>query len=86
MASRAFEPQPLDILLSAIPGLPRPLLDRLVARMIEHLDAIDGDADHEPDDFPEDDDPLEIDDLGGIGFWGTDQRRCIMPLLQYVVQ
>jgi hypothetical protein len=42
---------PLDQLLSTIPSLPRPLLDRLVARMIEHLDDLDGDADHEEPDL-----------------------------------
>lgn len=39
---------PLDVLLSAIPSLPRPLLSRLTARMIERLDEIDGDPDLEP--------------------------------------
>lgn len=43
MASRAptYAPgwvTPLDMLLSAIPTLPRPLLARLVARAIEHMD------------------------------------------------
>lgn len=48
----------LDQLLSTLPSLPRPLLDRLVARMIDHLDEIDGDPDFEPDDFAEVEDGL----------------------------
>ncbi len=40
---------PLDALLSALPSLPRPLLSRLVARAIERLDEIDGEADLEAD-------------------------------------
>lgn len=50
---------PLDIALSVIPSLPRPLLARFVARAIERLDAEDGDPDLEPDDFHEDDTPCE---------------------------
>lgn len=38
---------PLSQALSIIPSLPRPLLSRLVARAIERLDEIDGDADLE---------------------------------------
>lgn len=40
---------PLDALLASIPSLPRPILSRLTARMIEQLDAIDGDPDLEED-------------------------------------
>lgn len=47
MATRAYQPDPLDTLLAAIPSLPRPILARLVARMIERMDEIDGDADDE---------------------------------------
>jgi len=47
MATRAHEPQPLDVLLSTIPSLPRPVLARLTTRLIEHLDEIDGDPDFE---------------------------------------
>lgn len=39
---------PIEALLSAIPGLPRPVLARLTARMIDRLDEIDGDPDSEP--------------------------------------
>jgi hypothetical protein len=34
-------------MLRMIPSLPRPILDRLVARMIERLDHLDGDPDLE---------------------------------------
>jgi hypothetical protein len=50
MASRAHTATPLDVLLSSIPSLPRPMLARLVERAIEHLDAVDGDPDIEPED------------------------------------
>ncbi|KQN19451.1 hypothetical protein ASE86_13350 [Sphingomonas sp. Leaf33] len=40
---------PVDLLLSAIPSLPRPALDRLVDRAIEHMDDDDGDPDIEPE-------------------------------------
>jgi hypothetical protein len=43
---------PLDLLLSAIPSLPRPILSRLTARLIEQMDALDGDPDLEEDDWP----------------------------------
>ena len=38
---------PLDMLLSAIPSLPRSVLDRLTAQLIDHLDEMDGDPDLE---------------------------------------
>jgi hypothetical protein len=39
----------LDDALAAWPSLPRPLLNRLVANLIEHLDGQDGDHDLEAD-------------------------------------
>lgn len=50
-------PLPLDMLLSAIPSLPRAALDRLTARMIDRLDEMDGDLDLE----------LNGDELDGTG-------------------
>lgn len=38
---------PLPMLLSAIPSLPRAVLERLTQRMIDRLDAMDPDADLE---------------------------------------
>lgn len=38
---------PLDLLLASLPSLPRPVLSRLTARMIERLDEMDGDPDTE---------------------------------------
>jgi len=46
---------PLATALAVIPSLPRPLLNRLVERAIERLDEIDGDANREEDDPPEED-------------------------------
>lgn len=50
MASRALHPvqaAPLDVLLSAIPSLPRAVLARLTDRLIEQMDAMDPDPDVE---------------------------------------
>lgn len=41
---------PLDIVLSAIPSLPRAELARIAERMIDRLDELDGDPDLEDDD------------------------------------
>lgn len=48
------EALPLAAVLSAIPSYPRPVIERLVTRMIEHLDEQDGDSDLEPE-------PVECD-------------------------
>ena len=40
---------PLDAALAFLPSLPRPALARLVTRMIERLDQIDGDYELEED-------------------------------------
>jgi hypothetical protein len=45
---------PMDAMLAAIPQLPRPALNRLVAHMIDRLDDMDGDPDLEPDADDED--------------------------------
>jgi hypothetical protein len=52
MATRFHQPAPLplDALLATIPSLPRPVLSRLVARMIEHIDGLDPDPDVEDSD------------------------------------
>lgn len=38
---------PLSAVLASIPSYPRPVVERLVARMIDHLDEQDGDPDFE---------------------------------------
>lgn len=53
---------PLDLALSIIPSLPRPLLSRFVARAIERLDEIDPDSGLEMDDEPEDENDAEKDE------------------------
>lgn len=52
MASHALTPSrpravPLSAMLATIPSLPRPVLARLTARMIERLDEMDGAPDDE---------------------------------------
>ena len=54
---------PPDLILSAIPSLPRPILSRLTARMIDRMDELDGDPDLEPE-FDDVDDDREPDDNG----------------------
>jgi len=51
MASRAptYAATSLDVLLASVPSLPRAILARLTARMIDRLDEMDGDTDLEPD-------------------------------------
>lgn len=51
MASRvpAYDATSLDVLLASVPSLPRALLSRLTARMIDRMDELDGDPDDEPD-------------------------------------
>ncbi len=55
---------PLDVMLAAIPSLPRAILNQLVDRAIEQMDADDGDPDLE------DDDPAgSHEDAGEPGTW-----------------
>lgn len=69
MATRAFpEPAPLDVLLAAIPSLPRPVLARLTARMVDRLDELDGNSDFEPDADAEDGNDAEHEQAG----WSDD--------------
>lgn len=51
MASRApaYDVTPLDVLLASVPSLPRAILSRLTARMIDRMDEMNGDTDLEPD-------------------------------------
>jgi hypothetical protein len=49
---------PLEAMLSAIPSLPRPILARLTAHLIDRLDELDGDPDVEEDDHSGD--PLDL--------------------------
>lgn len=58
MATRApaYDATSLDVLLASVPSLPRAILARLTARMIERVDELDGDLELE------DDDPAGADD------------------------
>ena len=51
---RGVRALPLSAVLASLPSYPRPVIERLVARMIEHLDEQDA-----PTDELEDDDPAE---------------------------
>jgi hypothetical protein len=42
-----MDDDPIDRFLSAIPGMPRPVLDRLVDQMIDRMNVMDGDSDLE---------------------------------------
>jgi hypothetical protein len=87
---------PLNVALAVLPTLPRPLLAPLVANAIERLDAIDGDADLEPEVTEQDDEPemddhcggnvedegesAEVEDAGGCGSYGIDQSTGPLPV------
>ena len=49
MATIHPQPASLDAALAMLPSMPRPVLSRLVTRMIERLDQIDGDPEVEED-------------------------------------
>jgi len=57
--TRGLRPLPLALLAQAIPMLSRNELEDVVERLIDRLDAIDGDADAEDDDPTEDDGSAE---------------------------
>ena len=47
MVATRLAPQPLDALLAILPSMPRPILGRLTARLIQRIDELDGDFDLE---------------------------------------
>lgn len=49
-AAHAAPTIPLDILLSVLPSLPRPVLARVTMRLIDHMDTLEDDPDLEEDD------------------------------------
>lgn len=59
---------PLDLALHLIPSLPRPILARMVHRMIERMDEIDGDTDREANGDELDGDNAE-DAFGVVTDW-----------------
>lgn len=61
---------PIDVLLSAIPGLPRRALDRLVERAIDQMDEDDGDPDVEANGDELDGDNAE-DEIAASVFRGS---------------
>jgi hypothetical protein len=79
MASVPHETASLEVLLSALPSLPRSLLARLTARMIERLDEMDGDPELEDDDpgggnVEDEGETAASEDCGHVGDYLTDQR------------
>jgi hypothetical protein len=67
---------PLSAVLGAIPSYPRPVIERLVARLIEQLDDSEGDLDLEPDDPAEDNADAEEEppEWATVRSYGIDQR------------
>ncbi len=79
-ATVPHEAASLEVLLSALPSLPRPLLARLTTRLIERLDEIDGNPDDEDDDpgggnVEDEGENAGAEDAGGCGEHGIDQRE-----------
>ena len=62
---------PLSAVLGALPSYPRPVIERLVARLIDHLDAFDPDPDFEQDDWG----GGAVDDEDGVHALGGDAAR-----------
>lgn len=71
-ARMPVEMLPLDAMLSTIPSLPRPILARLTARMIDRMDELDGDPDLEDGD--EDRCAVGEDEIVGGPVCGWQQR------------
>ena len=69
----------IDVMLSAIPNLPRPILARLTARMIDRMDELDGDPDLEDGD--EDRCAAGDDKIvsGPAGGWQPWHRQHLQP-------
>lgn len=57
---------PLSAVLASLPSYPRPVIERLVTRLIDRLDTEDGDADLEDDDPAEDHEGQHVDADGVI--------------------
>lgn len=63
-----------ELVLSALPSYPRPVLERMASRIIDRLDEIDGDADSEDSHDREHQDerePCPIEGDGPPRFFGT---------------
>lgn len=81
MASRPFEGgasalPDLAAMFAVIPSLPRPLLARLTARLIDRMDEIDGDPDLEDDDP---DSSVEDDPRGLVPTCQFGARQRVVP-------
>lgn len=58
---------PLSAVLASIPSYPRPVIERLVLRLIDHMDEADGDPDQEEDH----EDGGNVEDEGESATWPT---------------
>lgn len=67
---------PLSAVLASIPSYPRPVIERLVARLIDHLDEEDGDADLEPNGDELDGTDAEDEVLHNFGLTGLHGPGC----------
>lgn len=70
--ARPVQPDQLAPVLSMIPSLPRPVLARLVASMIDRMDAIDGDPDLEDSEASESHVSPTGRQLRDMRWWPTD--------------
>ena len=68
---RAASRLPADLALSLIPSLPRPVLERLAQKIIDHLDEVDGDTDVEAN-GDEGDYTASEDDCDPVRCYGID--------------
>lgn len=67
---------PLFAVLASIPSYPRPVIERLVAKLIDHLDEWDGDADLEPNGDELDGTDAEDEVLHDFGHNGLHGPGC----------
>lgn len=70
--SGLHQPASLSAALAMIPSLPRPVLSRLVIRMIQRIDDIDGDPDFQQSDGDELDFNDAEDDFCNHSGWGSE--------------
>ena len=69
MQHQVIGPRPLPaVLTDLLPRYDRASLEGFITEAIDYLDRLDGDADVEPDDFAEEDDPSGMNDEDG---WNT---------------
>lgn len=68
-------PEMAQVMLSALPSLPRATLARITERLIDRMDEMDVDPDLEPDDEDHEHDGAEQEMGVVLPFYGADQTR-----------